>query len=515
MKRRLLVLALVAAFVMGAVSPAFAETNLNLVANPGFEGSGVSSDYTQADPGSSALWPEGTYLVGSNPFNYHPLWWSMAANSGTNMLIANGAGDVSKRVWYQEVSLPAAYGTVSSYPLYAGQNWLVGQVLVKNSATQVCVKLVLDPAVVAQDFDITEVHIAVAATVAGIPHNKSGSPVPGQFPINFKLSPGVSETQWYCLAKPAGASIVVAAHAVVARPLITHVVTHEKCIFSGTDAMIGAAPATLAWVHPSWNSNLTMDLPGDGAQWIWNSFRTLQPVTGEIVDFTQGFNIVGTPTGGMLCITADNGFEARVNGTFVGDSTNLAPGWATSDLTEAFVNTGAGVSSWATVRTFDIGGNLLTGANMLAVKGVNEQMDGGTVDSNPAGVIYKLCVTSRETVVDQTARQESAWGGTNPLPGANWAKYISYTPSTATGRYHFSMYAASVYPLSPANLEVRINGVVVATQLLSSVPGVWTLIEGDWDGGTASSAMIAVRDLNALPDGNDFVIDDVSLVAAP
>lgn len=328
-----------------------------------------------------------------------------------------------------------ACGDWQEFPLYAAQDWEVGVVKVNNCEDKIGVQYVLFDSVTDDGFAITEVHLDVAGSLDEIPQTKKKNPIPGEFEVNEAFPNGVAATEVYCFDREAGWDagdpLYIAAHAVVGRPAITRTESQPFCVLSGSGASVVdgevITPATLAWVHPLWNSNLTMNLPAMGANWIWNSYRVNQPVTGEIVEFSHEFELQGTPTEGTLYATADNGFEAAVNLNVVGDSTNLLGDWRNSDLTEAYVNTSAGIASWGTVRTFDVGAFLNTGMNELAVTGVNEQLNGGTIDSNPAGVIYALCGKMDVEVFRQDEVYETAWGGEDPFDGKNWAKYIVYT----------------------------------------------------------------------------------------
>ncbi len=362
----LTVIALLAVFTVPAMA-----AQPNLITNGDFESgnTGFTTEYTYLDPSKTGTWtlgPEYMYTVGTDPHLYHSAWASFGDHtSGSGkMMIVNGTylNNETKIVWAQEdVAIPAPEAVVTSRTLYAGQNWEIGKVLIKNDvAGKICVKFVLtDQDAIDEGWIITGAHVAVASSIAGIPQNKNGNPIPGHFTINKPIDPGVTETEWFCLdyAWTAGTPIYIAAHANIELPEQSEI--KPFCIYSGTDALIGATPATLAWVHPLWNPNLTIDLAP--AQWIWNSERTLQPVTGEIVEFTHNFPLEGTPLTGTLAITADNGFEASLNGSLLGDSTNLTAGWQASDLTEPWVSTDAGISTWATVRTFAVGA--LLGAN--------------------------------------------------------------------------------------------------------------------------------------------------------
>ncbi|PIV38376.1 MAG: hypothetical protein COS30_02430, partial [Candidatus Portnoybacteria bacterium CG02_land_8_20_14_3_00_45_8] len=81
-------------------------------------------------------------------------------------------------------------------------------------------------AAIADGWVITEVHVAVGATLANIPQTKpnkkglgGGNPIPGLFPVNVDIDPGVTETDWFCLGYnwTKGESPVIAAHAVVSQ----------------------------------------------------------------------------------------------------------------------------------------------------------------------------------------------------------------------------------------------------------------------------------------------------------
>jgi hypothetical protein len=98
----------------------------------------------------------------------------------------------------------------------------VGNVYVSNNDTQVCVHIVIE----ADGWWITETHIEVAETLAGIPQNNKGtSAVPGNFEDEQYFDISVEQTHAeYCVVLEdiddgveAGDSLVVAAHAVVAR----------------------------------------------------------------------------------------------------------------------------------------------------------------------------------------------------------------------------------------------------------------------------------------------------------
>ena len=150
--------------------------------------------------------------------------------------------------------------------------------------------------------------------------------------------------------------------------------------------------AELAWVHGTWWSSLDYKFgyPDNDAQWIWETKDSVDPVDGRVVRFEREFCIPCDPESATLHITADNGYEVWINGNFVGSDQVFDYGgvdWEDSDLTEDWVKS----SGWQSVESYPINPAWLsTGRNVLEILAGNEQMEGGTSTSNPAGVIYQL-----------------------------------------------------------------------------------------------------------------------------
>jgi gliding motility-associated-like protein len=79
--------------------------------------------------------------------------------------------------------------------------------------------------------------------------------------------------------------------------------------------------------------------------------------------------------------------------------------------------------------------------------------------------------------------------------------------------YTFSYYVASAAPQNPAKLEVLINGVSLSPPVTApSTTGVWTLVSHVWNSGASTTADICIYDREFADFGNDFAIDDISLV---
>lgn len=104
--------------------------------------------------------------------------------------------------------------TTQEYPIWAGQSILVGTLKITNDSGNLYVTYEL--------FDgwmLEETHVHVASALSGIPCNRNGIPVPGQFAFSDVHVPVVTEYTYTIAMAPygfqCGDQIVVAAHAVV------------------------------------------------------------------------------------------------------------------------------------------------------------------------------------------------------------------------------------------------------------------------------------------------------------
>jgi hypothetical protein len=121
-------------------------------------------------------------------------WDDPAAEPGTVKVLYNGE--------YSD-----AISTTAT--LYAGRNQVAGTVKVWNDHDRLYVKYSLTG-----NWFITESHVAVAASLNGIPQ-KNGNPPPGQFPYSATHNPPVQEyTYSIALNWPASTELYVATHCV-------------------------------------------------------------------------------------------------------------------------------------------------------------------------------------------------------------------------------------------------------------------------------------------------------------
>jgi hypothetical protein len=155
------------------------------------------------------------------------------------------------------------------FPLYAGQDWLVGEVLVWDDGTQLCVKYQLFDGtddtedVIGEGWGITETHLAVGKVLSDIPQTKKGNPIPGQFLYGEDELEGEGSRE-YCIPfaelgveEPGdlnvgcGDSLVIAAHAVIEK---------EECV-----TISGEIKPPLTWSRSAEDS--VVAVTGYGASW--------------------------------------------------------------------------------------------------------------------------------------------------------------------------------------------------------------------------------------------------------
>lgn len=370
---------------------------------------------------------------------------------------------------------------VLAVDLIAGQNMDVGDVIVNNTGINLQVTYQTTGG-----WALSETHLAVACDKNGIPLNRNGHPIIGHFPYSTDHDPFVTSFTYIIpltdlpsdCNSPAD-TIVIAAHAVVFNSfdLQTMQVISGEPITTGRfnpsnsketvirrrpgDAAYGfddvlaeinpPVQAELSWEpcnalpfcptptanppdptpDPSlWDNNIDDTPTGQallnaGADWIWESYLSQDPLVGTVIRLKRTFDIPGDPQTGTLNITCDNGYEAFVNGTSVG-SAQVSGDWKNSNLRQAFVD----VNNWQSVESWNVGAYLQNGSNTLIIDAANEEMidghDGhskdGTVVRNPAGCIFMLSVNYN------AAEEETAWGeGIRFVEQGTWAMYFYYT----------------------------------------------------------------------------------------
>ena len=337
--------------------------------------------------------------------------------------------------------------------LWAGQHIDAGTLSVWNDGTSLSVKYSTTGGWV-----MSQTHLYVGKT-----DPSELSAAPGQFPYSAPHDPTVSEytytvalaeidsygfgkgKKWAADNTPGvvpGDSVYIAAHADLlnlTNGTVTTVISDNTTLVTAGNVG-GPYPyaALYAWeafgdpvdgVPPGsfWDQGVDYDFSASGADWIWESHRTVNTVVGDIIVLEKTFQSGAAPVSATLHITCDNGYEAYINGQFVG-SAQVDGDWQNSDLTETigpveYVNT----NGWQSVEHYDITGLLQSGENTLTVIAVNEYMnppdhlnlDPGTIDINPAGCIFEIGIGGG-------GQEETGWADGDDF-GKSWAMYFDYT----------------------------------------------------------------------------------------
>ncbi|MBN2404640.1 MAG: hypothetical protein JXE06_03580 [Coriobacteriia bacterium] len=306
-------------------------------------------------------------------------------------------------------------GEWMEYPLYAGQDWCIGTVLVNNCLDKVCVKYVLDPEVAADGWLLTEIHFSIGEEVANIPQTKKGNPIPGKFNVRDCFNPGVTETDPYCVDIEEcweSDELFFAAHAVVKRMDCTvlaeapYAGTSIESVAQGLckDGSMVAAERSVPEAVLTWDTD---KLPTD--------FFSLG-FGGEIV---IGFD---------CCIANGDGCDIRV----VEDTWGVYPpetaevfasmdGVNWTPLGEANNLTRDAMYDWQTVSEFDLG--ILPSAKYIKVV---DTTDPAPLPANADGYDLNTVVALHNCVTCKMLC-ESAWVTWAGFAGKNWAGYATYT----------------------------------------------------------------------------------------
>ncbi|MHB1136943.1 MAG: hypothetical protein ACYC1X_09165 [Coriobacteriia bacterium] len=315
-------------------------------------------------------------------------------------------------------------GAWEELPLYADQDELVGKVLVNNCEEHICVKYVLDAG---SPWRITEVHLAIGDSVAEIPQTKKGNPIPGQFEVSEYLGPyGVTESEVYCFPmgdRVAGDEIVVAAHAVVTKrtPGVWSSVwqigdVEERdattgLLYNYADEFNWEYPAspttmgpTLAVSKPAFANPFIVG-SSETTEFPWNSNYNANYARSVDVQWDGAL-----PWGGRLLVSWSPGNSAFETKVIDVSGDGLDPIAFTSTGTVAtgegwFMNQYKLVENEIGVDPLAYGTHTI---NFLQTSG-----DGTFWD----------WIRLEQPGLDS----QSAWAGTMPFAGANWATYGTYT----------------------------------------------------------------------------------------
>ena len=307
--------------------------------------------------------------------------------------------------------------------LIAGQNYDAGDVEIWNDGDTVYVTYKA-----AAPWCIMETHLAVEIDLAGIPQTGSGNPIPGKFEFSGEHD-CVTEVTYEIDAPPSGTALVIAAHAVVKRPM-------EAC----TEVVwqIGDVEGTADYDPDGGGPKGVMTLLTNYAdEFNWEGATATTAGPGLAVnepDFTDPFVVGVTPTSMFP-------YNSNFNR---GYATNFDVEWT------GHLHFGGGLTvSWspgasaAETKLISDGSPL----GSLNRNGANSPGQGYFLDRYPVYEEDPLAVgpypsgthtlNFRHTRGDGSfwdwvrlerpcEQVETAWGAGEPFPGKNWATYFGY-----------------------------------------------------------------------------------------
>lgn len=145
---------------------------------------------------------------------------------------------------------------------------------------------------------------------------------------------------------------------------------------AGEDETTGVDP-----IHPAWAASI------GGADWVWTE-NPIADAVGETTEvFSRAFSLSGTPSSATLEIAADNTYRVSLNGNM------------------PFVVDGNG-DNFSGVDEGEVPlEQLIVGDNVIEFSVTNLAQENGTMESNPAGLMYKLSIECDQSDGESTCEQ--------------------------------------------------------------------------------------------------------------
>ncbi len=99
-----------------------------------------------------------------------------------------------------------------------------------------------------------------------------------------------------------------------------------------------------------------------------------------------------------------------------------------------------------------------------------------------------------------------AVNGSTTLGTVIWSQTVSVAAATL---YDFATYISSWSEANPADLAFTVNGTNIGGLNAPASTATWELAFASWNSGGSTSALIEIRNLNTVADGNDFALDNL------
>ncbi|HEV7424396.1 MAG TPA: hypothetical protein VGO21_04375 [Candidatus Paceibacterota bacterium] len=152
--------------------------------------------------------------------------------------------------------------------------------------------------------------------------------------------------------------------------------TTQSFVSDSNTKIVGDGNAVPTYnLNPDWTASIP------GATWIWSTYKVVNPLVNTTVRFQKDFNITDSNiSSATLYFAADNGFKVTLNGAFLFQSDQ-------NGVDSAFIK--------ELQKTVNITSQAHTGSNTIIFEITNFGSPGTTPESNPAGLLYKIDVNSK------------------------------------------------------------------------------------------------------------------------
>lgn len=312
--------------------------------------------------------------------------------------------------------------------LLAGQDIDVGDVTLTDDGTDLTVEITMEG-----DWCLTEVHIHAADSEDGIPQNKKGNPIPGQFEINEELTACESDlTRSLSLPEdPDNDGIVVAVHTVVHERVRTQVFqigdVEVASSFSGDNSNCAGDCSDLTLLE-NYSDEFNQPDP--------NGPHTLGPSLGEEEPpFVDPF-VVGTSSESSFPYNSNAGrgyatdFDVQWDGALP-DGGELIISWSpgnSANETKTVSGDGVSATTFTAQGTVEQGEGWFLNQYKLVQHTIPVSALGdGTHTINFTHTTGDGTFWDWIRLVSFVDRAETAWGdGTRFVDRGNWATYITY-----------------------------------------------------------------------------------------
>ncbi len=214
-----------------------------------------------------------------------------------------------------------------------------------------------------------------------------------------------------------------------------------QVFYSDENHSVGEGTSVETYTHQNWVST-TSD-----AIWMWSDAQVQNPTQDEVKVFTKTFNVAGVPTDALLSLASDNSYKVIINGSEIASTTNE--------------------NNFSSFVDYDVTSALVYGENTIEITVHNWALEGGTYETNPAGVIYALYVDTK------------LCPGDNPHePEKLQVKVYKYLDGKiAEGEYSFPMNYSWSYLGKNESGQINLNNPYSYTSETLNAPAIFNLEE--------------------------------------